>query len=279
MLSYRHGFHAGSFVDVHKHIVLIQLLEHMLQKESAYCYLDTHAGAGLYDLGSRFALKNREFETGIGRLWDVQESPAPIARYLEVVRLFNKQALRAYPGSPAIARRFMRAQDRMVVAELHNTEAPLLKQYFARDRQVAVHHRDGFEALPALVPPREKRGLVLIDPSYELRDEFSTTSNALITACRRWPGGTYMLWYPVQMRLPFQQLKRDVRRSPLRKVLTLELMLGPDRSGSKLTGSGILIVNPPWKLDQALRETQAWLENKLEWGTHPPSRIEWLARE
>lgn len=279
MLSYRHGFHAGNFTDVHKHVVLILLLEHLLQKHTAYCYLDTHAGAGTYDLQSRFAAKNREFETGIARLWEAADCPAAVGRYVEVVRMFNNGALRTYPGSPAIARRFLRAHDRMILSELHNSEAPQLRQCFARDRQVAVHHRDGFEALPALVPPRERRGLVLIDPSYELRDEFTTAADRLIAAWRRWPTGAYLLWYPVQRRLPIQGFKRTVRKSAMRKVLCSELMLGPNRIANRLGGSGLLIVNPPWRMEQVLRESVAWLQHKLEWGEHAPSHTGWLVPE
>jgi len=279
MLSYRHGFHAGNFTDVHKHVVLILLLEHLLEKDTPYCYLDTHAGAGTYDLQSRFAATNREFETGIARLWDAADCPPAVARYLEVVRLFNRDALRTYPGSPAIARRFLRPHDRMILSELHNSEAPQLRQCFARDRQVAVHHRDGFEALPALVPPRERRGVVLIDPSYELRNEFITATDSLTGAWRRWPTGTYLLWYPLQRRQPIEPFKRAVRKSPIRKVLSSELLLGPDRAASRLSGSGLLIVNPPWRLDHTLRGTLPWLEQKLEWGEHAASRTEWLVPE
>lgn len=285
MLSYRHGFHAGSFVDVHKHVVLVMLLEHLQKKNTPFCYIDTHAGAGIYDLDSRFPQKNREFETGISRLWDRDDCPAPLARYLALVRNLNPCApgqtrrLRFYPGSPRIARAFLRPADRMILAEMHTTETPLLKQNFARDLQAAVHQRDGFELLPAVVPPRERRGLVLMDPSYELRDEFVKAFDAILAAWHKWPTGIYVLWYPVQRRQPIAQFQRALKRSGIRKILLSELNVAPDTAPNRLSGSGLVIVNPPWQFADDLEAVVHWLEPVLERGEHPRPRVRWLVAE
>lgn len=285
MLSYRHAFHAGNFTDVHKHVALVMLLEHLLRKDAPFCCLDTHAGAGIYDLDSRYAQKNREFETGIARLWERSDCPPPVTRYLDIVRGVNPpgpdgtRRLRFYPGSPRIARTFLRRADRIVASELHTTEAPLLQQCFARDLQVSVHHRDGFEMLPALVPPRERRGIAFIDPPYELRDEFSRVAKALVDAWQRWPTGIYLLWYPVQRRQPLARFHLKLKRSGIRNVLITEMSVVPDVSPNRLSGSGLLIVNPPWQFASELQAVNKWLEAVLERGAHAPQRTRWLVRE
>lgn len=285
MLSYRHGFHAGNFTDVHKHVALVMLLEHLLRKETPFCCLDTHAGAGVYDLASRYAQTNREFESGITRLWGRNDCPPPVARYMEIVRSLNppgpdgSQHLRFYPGSPWIARTFLRPADRIVAAELHTTEAPALQQCFARDLRVQVHHRDGFEMLPALVPPRERRGIAFIDPSYELRDEFARAAAALTEAWQKWPTGIFLLWYPVQRRQPVARFHSRIRQSGIRKVLISEMSVVPDVAPNRLSGSGLLIVNPPWQFAPELQGVSRWLEGVLERGNHAPLRMRWLAPE
>jgi 23S rRNA (adenine2030-N6)-methyltransferase len=280
MLSYRHGFHAGSFVDVHKHIALVMLLLHLRRKESPFCYLDTHAGAGLYDLESRFAQKHREFESGIAMLAAPECPPAPVAAYLEIVAAANPGGgLRYYPGSPLIARRLLRPQDRMVLVELHSTEYPVLKSGFHNDKQVAVHHRDAFEALPALVPPRERRGLVLIDPSYEQEGEFDRVVEALKLAWGRWPTGIYAIWYPVQRRQPLGRFRQMLRTSGVHSILMNELRVAPDTAPNRLAGSGLMVVNPPWEFGEELRQAAAWLEPLLSQERHAPIRLEWLAAE
>jgi 23S rRNA (adenine2030-N6)-methyltransferase len=282
MLSYRHGFHAGSFIDVHKHVVLVMLLEHLAKKPAPFCFLDTHAGAGLYDLESRFAQKNREFETGVLRLAGATDMPDGVRRYLEIIAAANEGKEgppRFYPGSPLIARYLMRPGDRLVAIELHNTEAPLLKAGFRGDAQAAVHHRDGYEALPALVPPAERRGLVLMDPAYEIRNEFRTATDALLAAWRKWPTGIYALWFPVQRRRPLAAFYRALGSAGMRKVLLNEMVVAPETRADRLTGSGLVIVNPPWGFEPALRGVMAWLLPRLEQGEHPPARVEWLVSE
>jgi 23S rRNA (adenine2030-N6)-methyltransferase len=280
MLSYRHGFHAGSFVDVHKHVALVMLLTHLRRKETPFCYLDTHAGAGLYDLRSRFAQKHREFETGIARLAGTGTAPPAVAAYLDAVAAANASGeSHYYPGSPLIARRFMRPQDRMILVELHSTEFPLLKAGFRGDGQVAVHHRDALEALPALVPPQERRGAVLIDPAYEQEHEFERIVQALTRAWQRWPTGIYALWYPAQRRQPLGRFRRLLRTSGVHPILMNEFHVARETAPNRLTGSGLMVVNPPWKFELELREVLGWLEPVLSQERHAPLRVEWLVAE
>ena len=282
MLSYRHGFHAGNFVDVHKHISLILILQALCRKQTPFCYIDTHAGAALYDLQSEFAQKNREFETGIGRLWNRSDLPQPVRDYFEAVQIVNPGSrcrddkMRFYPGSPVIARQFLRQHDRMILMELHNTEAPLLKEYFRDDNQVGVHHRDGFEGLPALVPPAEKRGLVLVDPAYEIKQDFQLLTDALIAAWNKWPTGIYAVWYPVQQKQPVPKLQYDLHSAGIKKIFINEFSVIPDTQPNRLAGSGMLIINPPWQFDEAIRSVLAWLAPVLNRGSDKPARIAWL---
>ncbi|HEY7840090.1 MAG TPA: 23S rRNA (adenine(2030)-N(6))-methyltransferase RlmJ [Gammaproteobacteria bacterium] len=278
MLSYRHGFHAGSFVDVHKHVALVMLLSHLRRKETPFCCLDTHAGGGLYDLRSRFAQKNREFEAGIARLHGSAQPPPAVAAYLEIVAAVNAPGeTRFYPGSPLIARRLLRPQDRMILVELHSSEVPILKSAFRGDPQVSVHHRDAFEALPALVPPRERRGLVFIDPAYEVDGEFDRVVESLKSAWRRWPTGIYAVWYPVQRRQPLGRFRRLLRTSGVHAILMNELFVARDTAPNRLTGSGLMVVNPPWEFDRELQAVVDWLDPLLSRERHARPRIEWLA--
>ena len=285
MLSYRHGFHAGNFVDVHKHITLILLLQSLKRKNSAFCYIDTHAGCGQYDLQSEFARKNREYETGISMLWTLSDMPVPVADYLDAVRIVNPgfkcrgNGPRFYPGSPVIARQLLRPQDRMVLMELHNTEAPKLQELFKNDNQVSVHHRDGFEGLPALVPPVEKRGLVLIDPSYELKTEFELLTHRVVNAWQKWPTGMYAIWYPLQEHQPVPRFHYEIRRAGIKKIFLHEFSVYPDTEPNRLAGSGMLVVNPPWKFDEQISEVLAWLVPLLDRGAHTGFHCEWLVPE
>jgi 23S rRNA (adenine2030-N6)-methyltransferase len=281
MLSYRHGFHAGNFADVHKHVALVMLLETLRRKEAGFCFIDTHAGAARYDLHAPFAQKHREFDGGLGRVWQRRDAPPAVNRYLHAIAAFNNGAgfPRHYPGSPCLGRYFLRAQDRMILVELHNTEAPLLKQYFGRERQVAVHHRDGFEALPALVPPAARRGLVLIDPSYELRDEFSRAVAALIAAWKKWPTGVYVLWYPLHARYALRPFYERLEQSGMRKLLLSEIRVCGDDRARRLAGSGLVVVNPPWQFERNYRRVVHWLAGALDQGAHRAPRCYWLVPE
>lgn len=277
MLSYRHGFHAGNFADVFKHAVLTLLLEALRRKEKPFAYLETHAGAGRYDLSGAFALKNAEFRSGIGRLWARTDVPSELSHYLGAVRTSNRgDDLRLYPGSPLIARTLLRPQDRMVLCELHNSEIVRLQELFAHDRQVTVYHRDGYPMLKALLPPPERRGLVFCDPSFELKGEREKTVEALATAWKRWPTGMFALWHPIQERAVTERLYRCFRNTGMPKMLLAELYVLPEAVGKQMTGSGMILVNPPWQLDDQLQSTLPWLKKVLAVEGQGSWRVEWL---
>ena len=274
MLSYRHAFHAGNHADVFKHLVLSLLLQSLLKKEKAFFVLDTHAGAGRYHLGSEMARKNREFAGGIERLWGLPQLPEEMRPYLEAIRTTNPgQELRWYPGSPRILRHFLRPQDRLVLSELHPSEAREITREFAGDRQVRVEPADGYQTLKAQLPPRERRGLVHIDPAYELRDERRRVLEALADAHRRWATGIFAVWYPIQDRATADDFLRRLARLGLPKVLVTEFCVLPEEA-FRLTGSGMILVNPPWQLDEQLRHLLPWLSTQLGVGGHGAWRVE-----
>ncbi len=283
-MNYRHAFHAGNFADVFKHAVLVGLLEALKQKPTPFCYVDTHAGSGRYDLHGEEALKTREARDGILRLLDATRLPASLHIYLNLVRALNSQRpahdLALYPGSPLIAALLMRDGDRAQLCELQADEAAKLRELFRGDARVAVHERDGYAALKALLPPKEKRGLVLIDPPFEAQDaEFHTIEAALATAQARWSNGIYAVWYPIKLREHVAPFHRRLATSGLRKVLVAELLLHPDNSALRLNGCGMLIVNAPWKFDRLLQELMPLLAQHLAQSRFTRHRIEWLAGE
>jgi len=280
MLSYRHGFHAGNHADVFKHLVLTLLIRSLLNKTKPFFYLDTHSGAGRYDLGSAMARKNREYETGIGPLWKLKDVPEAVRDYLEAVRALNSDdKLRVYPGSPRIVRHVLRPGDRMALAELHPNEVKVLSEEFAGDKQVKIYHLDGHQALKALLPPPERRGLVLIDPAFELKDERRRLLDALKEGYRRWATGIYAVWYPIQDRATADDFLRRLQRTGIRKVLVAEFsILDPDET-LRLNGSGMVIINPPWKLEEELRSLLLWLWEKLAVDGQGTWRVEWLVGE
>ncbi len=279
VVNYRHGFHAGNFADVFKHVVVTLLVRALAAKDKPFCYLDTHAGAGRYDLAAEAARKTGEFQHGIARLWASAPPPA-FTDYLAAVRALNADGhLRFYPGSPRLVRYFLRPQDRMVLCELHPQEYAHLKDEFAGDRQVAVHLRDGYAALKAFLPPPERRGLVLIDPPFEQPDEFARAAEALVAAQARWNSGVYALWYPIKTQPPVAALHRALRASGMRKLLVAEFSPHPRDSALRMNGCGMVIVNPPWQFDQALAPRLAQLATLLRQDSVASHRLEWLATE
>ncbi len=280
-MNYRHAFHAGNFADVFKHAILIGLLESLKAKQTPFCYVDTHAGAGRYDLHGEQARKTQEHEAGVMRLLAATRLSPPLHIYLNLVRALNANTqghdLAVYPGSPLIASLLLREQDRAVLCELQDDEAAKLKALFAGDARVSVHQRDGYAALSALLPPKERRGLVLIDPPFEAQDdEFRAIETALAAAHARWPNGIYAIWYPIKLRqqtLPFQ---RWFARHKIPKVLCAELLLHPDNSALRLNGCGMIIVNPPWKFEQSLEDVLSSLRQYLAQGRFGQQRVEWL---
>ncbi len=279
MLSYRHGFHAGNFADVFKHALLIELVTALKRKDKACFVLDTHAGAGLYRLKSAHAQQLREYETGIERLWHAKQLPEGLQPYLELVRGFNpKDNLRVYPGSPLLLQRMLRAQDRLALAELHPADHASLEAAVRGQHDVDLRQQDGFTLLRALIPPREARGLVFIDPPYELDREWPQVLKATKEIHRRWRGGMVAIWYPL---LPGQAAADFLRRIAglkIAKTLAAEIEVGPVRGSHGMYGCGMAIVNPPWQFEPWLRKLLPPLVELLSAGS-PRWRVTWLVAE
>lgn len=280
MLSYRHAFHAGNHADVLKHVVLIQLLRYLGQKDTPYMYIDTHAGAGVYALDTGPAAKNAEYETGIARLWERKDLPPALADYVALVKAMNPSGkMRYYPGSPYCADRIARAQDRIRLFELHPSDSRILEENFRkreaqlasdgqrpamRGKRVMIEKADGFSGLKALLPPPSRRGLVLIDPPYEVKEDYRHVRDTLIDALGRFPTGTYAVWYPLLQRMESRQLPDKLKRLPAKDWLNVSLTIGaPTPDGFGLKSSGMFVLNPPWTLEPMLRELMPFLTQAL----------------
>lgn len=282
MLSYRHAFHAGNHADVLKHLVLAQIIQGLQRKPAAMCYIDTHAGAGTYDLKSREAEKVGEFRHGIAKIWQRTDIPASLADYLGAVRAMNAgpySELRYYPGSPALARHLLRPADRMVLIERHPSDYARLRETFALEPHCRVEQGDGYALLKAFVPPLEKRGVVLIDPSYELKTEYWQVIDTLVAAYQRWATGVYVLWYPLIARDQADKLEKRVLATGIRKVMGVEFALTAPAAESGLWGSGLIVVNPPYQLDEQVRQVLPWLKRTLKATPEAISEVRWLAPE
>jgi 23S rRNA (adenine2030-N6)-methyltransferase len=282
-MNYRHAFHAGGFADVIKHIVLVRILVYLQDKPAAFRVIDTHGGAGLYDLTSDEARRGGEWLTGIARIMQARFSDAALALlkpYLDIVRAFNTgPELTAYPGSPLIARALLRPQDRLTTCEIEPHARALLIDALRRDAQARVVDLDGWTALPAFVPPNERRGVVLIDPPFEASDEFERMLDGFAKAFAKWPTGTYILWYPAKSRRATDDLADRVARAaasarPAGKGLRLEFSIAPQTVESALTSTGLLIVNPPWTLASELKTILAELTKPLGQGGPGRYRLE-----
>ncbi len=282
-MNYRHAFHAGGFADVIKHIVLVRILVYLQEKPAAFRVIDTHAGAGLYDLQSEEARRGGEWLTGIARIMQARfsEQTAPLIKpYLDIVRAFNPQSeLKTYPGSPLIARGLLRPQDRLVACEVEPNARKALIDALRRDPQARVVDLDGWVALPAFVPPKERRGLVLIDPPFESKDEFERLRDCFVTAFAKWPTGSYLLWYPAKSRRATDALAQAVAATadaakPPGKCLRLEFSVAPQQAGGELASTGLLIVNPPWPLHGELKTILPELEKPLGQGGAARFRLE-----
>ena len=282
-MNYRHAFHAGGFADVIKHIVLVRILAYLQEKPAAFRVIDTHAGAGAYDLTSDEARRGGEWLTGIARVMQARfsETTLPLVLpYLDIVRAFNPQTgLGTYPGSPLIARALLRPQDRLTACEVEPKARKHLIDALRRDTQARVVDLDGWVALPAFVPPKERRGLVMIDPSYEHKDEFERLATGFAEAFAKWPTGSYLLWYPVKSRRATDNLARHVAEvagadAAAGKCLRLEFSVAPQVTGAGLTSAGLLIVNPPWTLAGELKAILPELEKPLGQGGAGRFRLE-----
>lgn len=268
MLSYRHAYHAGNYADVLKHLVLVRILNYLTQKQAPMFYLESHAGAGAYSLQSDTANKTAEYQRGIARLWPElsgsdNKMPPALLHYLELVARFNaKGQLHGYPGSPWLASQILRAQDRMALCELHSKDFPVLQKRFSGDRRAHCYREDGFAKSVALLPPIEKRGLVLIDPSYEQKEDYRKVLAQIKGLHRRFATGVFALWYPVVEQKRIQQLERGFIASGLRRVDLYELRVAEDESKG-MSASGMVVVNPPWTLREEMRDCLPYLQALL----------------
>lgn len=280
MLSYRHGFHAGNFADVLKHTVLVHMLEYMIQKDKPLRIIDTHAGAGVYKLSGPQAQKNREFDSGIGQLWEGQQQPAAIARFVEQVRTINGGGvLQLYPGSPLLAQTLMRPIDRLFLHELHPTDFQFLRDCMRDDKRIRVENEDGFAGLQALLPPPDRRALVLIDPSYEVKSDYQHVVKQIIQAHKRFSTGTYAIWYPVVLRQRIDEMELALKKSGIKNIQLIEFGIQPDSFEHGMTSSGMIVINPPWTLWAAMEETLPWLVDTLTENGAGFYRLEQLVAE
>jgi 23S rRNA (adenine2030-N6)-methyltransferase len=284
-MNYQHAFHAGNFADVHKHVVLTRILEYLRQKPAAFRVVDSHAGAGRYDLLGPEAKRSPEWRNGIERLCAASRLAAHHDRvqallkpYLDIVMALNPDGnLRLYPGSPLVVKALLRPQDRLIACEIEPHAAHSLKAALRGEPRAKVLTIDGWMALNANVPPKERRGLVLVDPPFEDAGDFMRLSAALAEAHRKWPTGIYMLWYPIKERDAPDALARRLRRLAVAKVLRSEIALGPARAASGLVGSGVIVVNPPYTLAEELRALQPAIGRMLS--ATAACRLDWLTPE
>ncbi|WP_041766672.1 23S rRNA (adenine(2030)-N(6))-methyltransferase RlmJ [Psychromonas ingrahamii] len=280
MLSYRHSFHAGNFADVLKHIVSTSIIDYMLKKEKAFCYLDTHAGCGAYSFQSPEALKTKEFNNGIFPLWGRSDLPVPVARYMEQVVEFNAQSqLKHYPGSPSIAVQMLRDIDRLFLFELHPNEFINMCANFSGNRQIKMAKSDGLQGLIANMPPKARRGFILIDPSYEIKTEYHQVVETLIQAHKRFATGTYALWYPVVNRMTIDKMEKALKASGIKNIQLFELGLQEDSDQMGMTSSGMIVINPPWTLKKEMQASLPFLAKLLGFDNQGFYRIETLVAE
>ena len=265
MLAYRHASHAGNHADVLKHTVLTRVLRYMNGKDKGYRLVDTHAGAGGYSLEGRYAQKKGEFEQGVARLWERNDLPEAVADYLSIVRQFNPDGtLTQYPGSPAFAQMLLRAQDQLRLFELHPTDHRILASYLGAVRGAEVYDKDGFDGLKGQVPPTTRRGVVLMDPSYEGNADYGRVIASLRDALARFAEGVYMVWYPQVSKLEAAQLPKRLEALAPKGWLHARLTVQqPDSMGFGLAGSGVFVINPPYTLHAELLEVMPYLTEVL----------------
>jgi 23S rRNA (adenine2030-N6)-methyltransferase len=278
-MNYRHAFHAGNHADVLKHYVLSRLIALLSRKEAPFAYLDSHAGVGLYDLQGDQAGRTGEWLQGIDRLWQAEDVPDPLVDYLEVIRAMNPDGvLRHYPGSPELARMLTREQDRLHLNEKHPEDGRLLKENMHGDRRVAVHLGEGWHVPRALLPTREKRALMLIDPPFEQADELERCVQALNEAIGRMRQAVVAIWYPIKDLNQLKRFYRDLQKSAAPKLLRIELYVQAADDAQRLNGSGLVISNPPWGLEEELKQVLPWLTSLLRQG-QDGWRMDWLIEE
>ena len=267
MLSYRHAFHAGNHADVLKHFIEVQLLQYLAQKDKPYWYIDTHAGAGCHTLDSGYATQNSEYESGIARLWNRKDLPAPLTKYVDLIKHLNADGqMKLYPGSPLLALELIREQDRLRLFELHPSDFDILHENFAAyGSRVLLQKADGFGALKSLLPPPPRRALILIDPPYEDKQDYQRVITALQEGLKRFANGVYAVWYPLLQRMEARQLPEQLKQLPVKSWLHVSLSVQtPSDEGYGMHGSGMFILNPPWILHDELKEVMPYLVKTLE---------------
>lgn len=266
MLSYRHAFHAGNFADVLKHNVLTLVLDYMTRKEKGFHYIDSHSGAGMYQLNDEYAQKTGEYKDGIAKLINEQNLPEALQLYVDLIKELNPDSaneLELYPGSPGVAKRFMRRQDSTHLFELHSTDIQHLTDFCYRWKKVFVKQSDGYQGVLGLLPPPSRRGVVLIDPPYELKEDYQKAVKTIIQAYKKFATGTYILWYPVVQRERINDMENAFIKSDVRNLLKLEFCLSKDTDEYGMTGTGLFVVNPPWQLAKQMTEVLPYLQDKL----------------
>ena len=282
-MNYRHAFHAGNFADVVKHIILTRILAYLRRKDAAFRVLDTHAGLGIYDLFGEQAERTGEWQAGIGLVLDAalpDDIAGLVAPYLEAVRAQNPDGnLRYYPGSPFIARHMLRAQDRLMGFELHPMDADRLKENFAGDFQTRITELDAWKLFGTHLPPKEKRGLVLIDPPFEEKGEFSRMVKSLVQGHQRWPGGLYAYWYPIKEPGEVDAYVKALKATGIAKILRIELTTSAPSMPPRLHGTGMIVVNPPYVLEEEMRLILPVLADLLGVEGHGGWSMDWVAGE
>ena len=267
MLSYRHAFHAGNFADVLKHSVLSLILDYMTRKEKGFCYIDSHSGAGMYQLADEYAQKTGEYKDGIAKIMNDEDAPESLEPYLSLINSLNlnpsDDELEVYPGSPGIAKAFVRRQDSSHLFELHPTDIQHLEDFCQRWRKVFVKQSDGYKGVLGLLPPPSRRGVVLIDPPYELKEDYQKAVKTIIKAYSKFSTGTYILWYPVVKRELVEEMQQAFKASAIKNVLQVEFCMAADTDEYGMTGTGLFIVNPPWQLTAQLEEILPYMKAKL----------------
>ena len=279
-MNYRHAFHAGNFADVLKHAVLCRVLAHLVAKDGPFGAIETHAGAGAYDLAGEAASRTREWRQGIGRLLEqpLAGDAGPLLEpYLALVRAENSPgAVNFYPGSPLIARAFCRARDRMIFCERHPEEYAALKSNFRNEPRAKTLEIDGWAALKAYLPPQERRGFVLVDPPFEEPGEFERLRDGLVEGHRRWPSGIFLLWYPIKDEREVRRFERRLCKLEIPKILRIEFAIDKPRADGPLAACGMMIVNPPWTLEKELQAILPALAERLGRDGRGRYRLDWL---
>ena len=280
MLSYRHSFHAGNHADVLKHTVQSLIIESLKEKDKPFLYLDTHAGAGRYQLSGEHAERTGEYLEGIARIWAQESVPEELKTYLEAVSALNPRGdLRFYPGSPLIAAHLLRDHDKLNISELHPSDFPLLRNEFSRDNRARVVREDGYQQLKSQLPPLSRRGFVLIDPPYELKSDYQAVVKGIQEGHRRFATGTYAVWYPVVLRQQIKRMVKDFQATGIRKILQIELAVRPDSDQRGMTASGMIVINPPWKLEAQIKSVLPWLHKVLVPEGTGHTLVEWITPE